>query len=454
MNAIDLYNLGTECMQRGDTSAAENYFTMALAQDPQLAEAHANLAWLLETLQRATDAEHHYREAMALQPDALPIALNLAALLRTTQRLTEAHALYRTTLARHPDAPEVWSSLGVAEADLGHDARAAQCFRTALTLAPDFRAARYNLACLLLGQQRWEQGWHHFEARQTPAALAEHFQFPRWEGEDLSGKWLLIGVEGGYGDLLQFCRYASLLKARGAARVTLLCHPPLKRLLQTLHGVDEVLDWNDAIPRRGPDYWTLPMSLPRLCQPDPTPLAAAIPYLSADATALQHWQQRLPGGKPRIGIAWQGNPLHANDANRSLPTADYLAPLALAGTFQFVNLQKPADNETTVFPFTDGVDPMPEVEDFADTAAVLATLDLVICVDSAIAHLAGALGIPCWVMLPAIQPDWRWPSGQDTTPWYPGTHRLFRQRSPGDWHEVVQALCRELMTLDTERSPQ
>jgi hypothetical protein len=290
-----------------------------------------------------------------------------------------------------------------------------------------------------LRQGRFEEGWACLEARNWYAPWAAHLGCPRWQGETLAGKSVLIGYEPGHGDMIQYCRYAAELKAQGAAAITLICHPALKTLFATVEGVDTVLSFDDPMPASGWDFWTPPLSIPYYCKTRLDSIPAKIPYLRAAADSIRKWAALIPKDGLRAGLVWKGNPLFDNDADRSLPSLDVLAPLGAVDGVKFISLQKGAGEEEAMHP-PGGLHLThlgSQLTDFADTAAVIANLDLVICVDTAVAHLAGALGKPCWVMLPDYKTDWRWMSERTDSPWYPGVMRLFRQTTMGDWSDVV-----------------
>jgi hypothetical protein len=265
----------------------------------------------------------------------------------------------------------------------------------------------------------------------------------------LAGKALLVVQEAGHGDMIQFCRYLPQLKAAGPARLDLVCPPALRDLFASLAGVDALVPPGDKIARRAYDYWVAPLSLPHLCATRLDSIPAPIPYLHASAERLARWAPRLAGDGLRVGLAWKGNPAYENDADRSLPSLDLLAPLASVAGVRFISLQKGAgEDEARRAPAA-----LPllhlgaEIADFADSAAIVAQLDLIVSVDTALAHLAGALGRPCWVMLPDYKTDWRWLVDRSDSPWYPRQLRLFRQRGTGGWPPVVEEIRSALVAL-------
>ena len=439
VSAADLFYEGSEHLQSGDTARAEACWRAALALDPQMAEAHANLAFLHDERGEWVQAEVCYQRALELQPDHAQLHLNYGTLLASRKRLVEAEVAYTRAIELEPDAPAGWSNLGGLYAGMKRDVEAELCCRQALVRDPDHAKARFNLAYVLLRLGRFEEGWPSLEARDWYAALQAQLKCPRWLGEPLHGKSLLIGPEAGYGDMIQFARYAPLLKARGAARITLLCPPALKPLLLTLQGVDAVLAWDEAMPAEGWDCWTPLLSIPLHCGTRLDSIPAELPYLQALPERRTHWRTRLPTEGLRVGLVWKGNPRFENDIDRSLSGLEVLLPLGEVVGVQFISLQKGEGEDQARHPPA-GLPLLhlgSEIEDFADTAAIVAGLDLVICVDTAVAHLAGALGRPCWVLLPHYKTDWRWLEGRSDSPWYPGLLRLFRQGPGQDWVPVV-----------------
>lgn len=444
-----LFLRGCRHFEARDWSRAEASFRGALREAPDLAEAHCNLGAALEQQGAAAEAEACYRRSLELDPGSLRPHLNLGVLLVNGKRFQEALAIYGQALGRFPAAPALWSNLGVLHTCEGRFRAAEDCFGRALAEDPAHAPARYNLSYLLLREGRLEEGWPALEARPWSLALTATIQGPRWQGEPLEGRSLLIGSEGGHGDMLQFCRYAALLKERGVARIGIICHPDLKRLLATLPGVDDVVGLGEPIPDSGWDYWTLPLSLPGHCGTRLDSIPAAIPYLRADAKEILGWRDRLPADGLRVGLAWRGNPRFENDADRSLPGLACLLPLAATAGVHLISLQKGVGEAEAEQP-PPGMallNPAAALGDFADAAALVACLDLVITVDTAAAHLAGALGIPCWVLLPRYKTDWRWFTAREDSPWYPGRMRLFRQPETGGWTPVIAEAAAALRRL-------
>jgi len=432
-------------MAAGDFSAAEACYLRALELQPWHAAARANLGYLKEQQGAAAEAEFHYRQAIALMPDHAQLHQNLGALLLKEKRFAESETAMRAAVALAEDSPSAWSQLGVLLACTHREEESEQCYRRALALEPGHARAEFNLSYLLLWQARFGEGWRMLDARWQFDRFPLSFDCPFWEGEPLDGKSIVLGLEAGHGDMIHFCRYAALLKERGAA-VSVVCHPALQRLFATLPGVDHVYALGETLPG-GSDYWTRPMRLPGLFGTEMSTIPAAVPYLHAEPEQVAHWRARLPQQGLRVGLAWRGNGNFENDADRSLPSLMTLAPLA-AVQAHFVSLQKGAGEAEALLPPA-GMSLHPlgsQFADFADTAAVIANLDLVISVDTAVAHLAGAMGKPCWLLLPDYRCDWRWLKDRDDTPWYPGM-RLFRQPRGGGWAPVIAQVVAALREL-------
>ncbi|WP_028222701.1 tetratricopeptide repeat protein [Paraburkholderia oxyphila] len=490
-----LNRLGCWFYGRGQLPQAEHTLELALSVKPDRPEALNNLGLVLRAQQREVEAEVALRRAVAIAPDALAARNNLAVLLWQMKRLDQAEAEYRRILGIQPGYALAHNNLGLVLLDLGRprdaevafrhalaidastpemhnnlgnalnrqrrSSEAIAAYREALSLRPDYATARGNLAMLLLGLGDFEEGWLHFEARNeasadTPNRRQPPVPYPKWRGEPLEGKSLLVWPEQGYGDLLQFCRYLPLLKARGVARLGVACPPALKRLFESLEGVDAryPLDGTGTIP--GHDYWCLLLSLPMHFGTTLDTIPAHTPYLHAPADLTREWRARLPTGGFKVGLVWAGDPrphdraLNAIDQRRSLPARAFLPLLRIAerADVRFVSLQKGAASQPQIEDLPANLrpfDPMGGVHDFADTAAIIECLDLVITVDTSVAHLAGALNKPVWI-LSRYDGCWRWLRERDDTPWYPRA-RLFRQAEPGNWAGVIHRVTQALETL-------
>ncbi|MBF0462887.1 MAG: glycosyltransferase family protein [Magnetococcales bacterium] len=439
------------CMQRGEMAQASLYWQRVLSLGPP-DPAVLNLAAVCQMeLGNLTEARSCWQQAIALQPDQVDAHYNLGHLWQAMQQFDAAEAAFRQALHLRPDHAEAHCHLGTLLYKQKRFVAAEAAYRQALHLQPDHAEAQWRLGVLCLALGRWREGWSWYEARHTsnqegarPAYI--DVPFPRWQGEDLAGKSLLLVAEQGLGDQIQFCRYAATLHARRVERLTLVCAAPLAALFATLAGVDQVLVQNEAGDYPPHDYWILYLSVPFCLGTTEESIPDRIPYLTPPADRLSAWGDRVPATGFRVGLVWQGNLLNRPGRDRSLPSLAVLAPLWSVPGVCFVSLQK-GDGEAEAKqpppdqPLLDWGD---SIRDFADTAALVAHLDLVITIDSAVAHLAGALGKPCWVMLPAWGTDWRWLQDRTDSPWYPGILRLFRQTRSGEWSSVVQQVAAEL----------
>jgi len=392
---------------------------------------------------------------MKLAPQQPQIHLNYGSLLAAQKRFGESESAYRRALELNPESLGAWSNLGVLLACLKRDEEAEKCYRTAMAIDPSYRNAPFNLSYLLLRQGRYEEGWNCLEARDWYAPLENYLKCPRWQNESLEGKSLLIGFEVGHGDMIQFCRYAGLAKEKGASRVSVLCHPGLKSLFTRLQGADEAIAFDEPFSASGWDYWTPLFSLPFLFKTRLNTIPANLPYLTAEPEKIRYWTSLI--GQPqedlRVGLVWKGNPKFENDADRSLSSLAMLSPLKEVMGVRYFSLQKGSGEEEAAhcakFPSLKDLGPC--IVDYSDTAAIVMNLDLVVTVDTGVAHLTGALGKPCWVLLPDYKTDWRWLKDRTDSPWYPGVMRLFRQPSTGHWAPVVAEVAAALQNLVAER---
>jgi tetratricopeptide (TPR) repeat protein len=426
---------------------AEASYRQALAVRPGYVEAHYNLGIVLQALERLPEAEAAYGQALLIRPDSVEAHNNLGNVLWALRRLPDAVAAYRRALALRPDLAEAHHNLGNVLKELCQLTDAEASFRRALAIRADYHDAKVSLATLLLSMGEFEEGWRLYDSRyDQPGFIHQQTQSllacPRWRGEALAGKSLLVWQEEGLGDMVQFGRYLPLLKAQGAGHIGFACAPALHRLFASAEGVDAVLDHEAALGRApGYDYWTSPMSVPLHLRTTTDTIPDPI-RLTPDPLLAEQWRARLATLSPgrKIGLVWKGNPKHHNDANRSLPSLATLAPLWSVPGVSFVSLQKGQGEEEGQSPPA-GLPLLhlgTELTDFADTAAVIGELDLVICVDTSAAHIAASLGKPCWVLLPREDIDWRWMRERDDSPWYPQTLRLFRQAADESWPAAVE----------------
>ncbi|WP_459863353.1 tetratricopeptide repeat protein [Endothiovibrio diazotrophicus] len=472
-NADAHYLLGVIAQQQGDLAAAADRIGKSLLRNPHFAAAHSALSVVRLELGEVSGALESAERALRLTPDAPDVQYNRANALRAAGRLEEACTGYRQALALRPDYLTAANNLGVTLEQLGRLDEAKEVLLALLAAMPGFLDARNNLGKVLflsgdlagaeaafdevlrhrpddpeanlnrgmlhLLQGRFAEGWPLYEWRAAvPGAGVQSLAGEPWRGEPLDGGVLLLYAEQGFGDTLQFIRYLPQVIERCAGRVVLLVPRPLTPLLRGLPGVERVIDEREPLPPYQRQA-ALP-SLPGLFASDAASIPARLPYLPVPPPLRSPLAEALADrGRPRIGLVWAGNPGHHNDHNRSLPPS-LLAPLLAVAEVSWVSLQKgraEADAPPQVLP-VGGL-----LEDFADSAALLGELDLLITVDTAVAHLAGGLGRRVWVLLPLV-PDWRWLTEREDSPWYPGVMRLFRQRRFGDWAEVVERVAEAL----------
>jgi Flp pilus assembly protein TadD len=430
----------------GDPQAASEGFKRALALDPTRYEIHNGLGLALTDLGQYKAAAEILQKGCVLQPESAELSASLGYLFEAKGDLAAAVEAYRRAITLGPKLVGAHRELGLILFNLGELAEAVECFERVRALDPGSAEATFYLATIHLLEGRLALGWSEYESRwRTGAGLRTRRTFPQpqWKGDPLEGARILIYAEQGLGDTLQFVRYLPLVAARGG-QVILEVQPGLQRLLSGIDGGWQVVSRGQTLP----DFtWQCPMlSLPLALATEMSTIPGQTPYLYPDPALSEVWRQRLEEATLRIGLAWAGSPQHGADRWRSIPLAQ-IAPLTnLEGTtFYSLQTSEAADQVKPLEAPVRLVDLRDELKDFADTAAIVANLDLVITVDTAVAHLAGALGKPVWILL-TNAPDWRWFLEREDSPWYP-TARLFRQSRHGNWQEVLARLERELRQL-------
>jgi tetratricopeptide (TPR) repeat protein len=429
--------------QAGRLGEAEMLYRQILAADPKHAPAMQMLGLLAQQCGHIDDAIELLRQSAGLQPTP-EASYNLGLLLVQNDEIEEAIGFFHNAVALRPNFVEAITNLGNALAELNRTDEAIALFERALAIRPDFAQARWNLSLAHLIKGDYAAGWNDYEARWAVNRLTpgDGCPQPLWDGSDLKGRTILLRAEQGLGDTIQFVRFAPTLAARGG-RVIVQCPPALVRLLRTCPAVEQVVG-NDQLALEC-DVQCPMMSVARVLRATPQTPAATVPYLHADPADAATWRARLaqePGLK--VGLVWAGNPAHKSDRQRST-RLDRLAALAQTPGVRWVSLQKGvACEQLARNPAFKMIDWVAELKNFAD-AALIANLDLIITVDTATAHLAGAMGKPTWLLL-KFAPDWRWGLGRSETPWYP-TMRLFRQRVRGDWEGVAREVAEELRKL-------
>lgn len=435
-------NLGLAALTQGRLEEALSCQRQALRLDPDCADAHNNLGMAHYALGHIAEGENSFRTALRLRPGHPNATLNLGSARQILNHVEHAEALFRQALTLGADPVRGNSNLALTLMEQMRPEDAEHCCREALTMRPGNPEARANLALALLMMGRMEEGWREYEARWEVDAMggpAPVLLQPRWNGQKLNGETVLLYAEQGFGDTLQFCRYAPMVAAAGG-RVLLAVPKPLRRLMTTLDGISEVLcEDDDLLPAF--DYHCPLLSLPAAFGTTLATIPTSRSYLRADPSPWVDFLAGCPGLK--VGLAWAGKSRTSQphavavDKRRSMRLADMLPLLSVPGC-SFVSLQlgPPASQIQALPDWVELHDVSARLTDWTDTADLIAGLDLVIAVDTAVIHLAGALGKPVW-MLNRFDSCWRWLLHRDDTPWYPSM-RQFRQTSRGDWVGVIE----------------
>lgn len=416
----------------------------ALAIKPDLVEALNNRGNALMGLGCSLDAIKDFERALEINPAYSDAWSNRGIALRNLGKLRAALNSYERALERNPRHTDTLYNKGIVLAELGRPTEAMVCYQEVLGIQPDRIGARWNLGLCQLQMGDFEQGWAAYESRWEEPQLAAGkrvYPQPLWLGDQpLHDKTILLHAEAGLGDTLQFCRYVGMVAELGA-RVVLEVQPELEKLLAGLHGMSQIVARNSPLPPF--DFHCPLMSLPLALRTRLSSIPAHVPYIRADDARRSGWECILgPRSKPRVGLVWSGNPKHRNDHNRSMAFND-LMPLLDDG-IEWVSLQKDVRDadKAALNARTDIRDFSDSLIDFSDTAALIDHMDLVISVDTSVAHLAGAMGKPVWILLPFVA-EWRWLINRNDSPWYP-TARLFRQGAIGQWANVMDEVSREL----------
>lgn len=453
-NALLHTNVGVTLQELGRLEDAVAAHRRAIAIDPGFTDAYTNLGSSLTRLDRCGEAVEVLERAVGLKPTAITW-LNMNAALSGLGRTAEALAAVEQAVRLQPDMALAHYNIGNLQLEMNRPDAAIIALRRAIEIQPDFAEAHFKLAHALLISGDYEAGWEEYQwrGRLSPHSwIRDYCGDPSrlWKGESLAGRTLLLVAEQGLGDTLQFMRYIPHVVAMGGT-VVLSVQPAVKYLLGVVEGVTLI-----ALDQKAPpfDYYCMLMSLPYMLRDRLKTIPTDIPYLAAEDDVVATWRARLGGEGFKVGIVWQGKPGTIVDRGRSVALASF-APLAAIPGVRLISLQKNAGAEQlaslppgmSVETLGDDFDGGPAA--FRDTAAVMMGLDLVVTTDTAIAHLAGGLGVPTWVVL-KYAPDWRWEMGSDTTKWYP-TMRLFRQTEPNDWDGVFTRLAAALQNVAARR---
>ena len=446
-NAKAHKNLGDGLKDQGKPDDALACYRRALEIDPDNPELHNSIGVVLEERGKTDEASAWYQHALDINPDRPSAHTNLGVIRYDQGRLDEAMACYRRALDIDPDHAGAHNNLGNAFLRLAKPDAAIACYRRAMEIDPAYVDAHFNRAVALLTIGDFETGWVEHEwrwKRERHAAQRRDFAQPLWDGSPLDGKTIFLYGEQGLGDIIQFIRYVPLVAERGG-RVAVECNEKLKPLFHDVPGIDELIARGGEVPPF--DVHAPLMTLPLICGTTLETIPGGAGYIRADSRLVEAWRDRLAGFTGRkVGLCWQGNPRFPGDRWRSIPLR-YFAPLLDDPSSTFINLHKgPGEAQIEECGLAERiVNFSPQVDSFDDTAAIMENLDLIITSDTSIAHLAGALGRPVWVVL-QFAPDWRWMLERDDSPWYP-TMRLFRQKTRGDWEDALVRVKQALEEL-------
>jgi Tfp pilus assembly protein PilF len=440
-------NRGTSLLELDRIDEAISIFDGVLAREPGNLGALINRGNACIRAKRMAEALANFDRALAIDPDHTGALIDRGVALAEMGRYQEALACHDHALRIEPDLVAAHVNRGNALVMLARLTEAISSYDKAITLDAENAEANFNAAVTRLCVGEYAQGWKQYEHRWKKKYLAPHqrqFPQPMWRGEgDLSGKTILLHAEQGFGDTLSAVRYVPLVAALGA-KVVLGVQPALKALMVSVPGVAMVLADGEPLPAF--DLHCPLMSLPLAFKTELATVPLNIPYLRAHPQRITTWRERLPeNGRPRVGLCWAGNPDQANDRNRSMPLERLIRAVYVPG-LDFVSLQKYVSLAERAMLREHGVARLgQEFKDFSDTAAVISMLDLVVTVDTSVAHLAGARGKAVAVLV-CFSPDFRLMLERTDCPWYP-TMRLFRQTAIGDWHDPVERLCGELVRV-------
>ncbi len=431
-------------------AAAEARYREAMGYPKYLFDAYFAYATYLGNNKRSEQALEYYQKAGQIRPDDANVYLNMGTVYQEDREYDRAAVCYDRARTMNPDLMDAYANLGIVLYKSNRWQEAEAVCRMGLSRKADHHRTRFTLGYVLLSQGRLDEGWPFYESRycmegtkKTPL-LAPPLSFPQWRGEDLRGKTILIWNEQGTGDLIQFARLFPLLQEKGVAAVNVICAPGNRDLVQGMGGVDRVYCFGEdnAVPHH--HYWCFALSLPLYLGINQHNAPRNIPYIVPQAEYVSAWREKLldsPGLK--VGLVWKGSPKNVVDKDRSLHDMMVLQPILDIPGISFISLQKDCAEEIEqnaaqhkMICYGD------DLQHFADTAGLIANLDLVVTVDTSVAHLAGAMGKPVWMMIP-FSADWRWLTGVETSHWYP-TMRIFRQKKRGDWPAVIARIAADL----------
>ncbi|UBF29373.1 FkbM family methyltransferase [Kovacikia minuta CCNUW1] len=434
-------NLGTVYQKQGKPKQAMAQYERAIALNPNHASAYDNLGTVLQEQGRLAEAIAHYRQAITLDPNAANAYNNLGSALKEQGNLSEAVACCQQAIRLQPNHADAHNNYASSLVEQGKFGEAIVHYEQAIHYQPEHVNAHLNLGIILLMLGDFQRGFKEYHWRWRSKQCPD-LRYPQalWDGSDLTGKVILLTAEQGFGDTIQFARYAPLVAQRGGC-VIVACQKPLLRLLSSLPGIDQCVD-RDKVNVQTHVHIPL-LDLPLILGTTPESIPAQMPYLSGAVSTFSPLPTPHSPHLLKIGFVWASNPDNSTAKKRSCPLSYFLPLLKIPGIGLY-SLQKdvPESDAVLLEAQPEIQDLRPLIKDFADTAAAIAQLDLVISVDTAVAHLAGALGKPVWTLLPYVA-DWRWLLQREDSPWYPTMH-LFRQTQPGDWAGVFERVIARL----------
>jgi tetratricopeptide (TPR) repeat protein/ADP-heptose:LPS heptosyltransferase len=452
-NYTAAYNdIGIILIENGKFEEASSFFMKAIELEPGFALAHNNLGTTLQYKGLSEKALFHYRKAIEIDPAIADAYNNIGGILKDKGQIDEAVEYFQKALQLNPAFAEAYNNIGIVLSEKGNFDEAITYYQKAIKLKPHLSNAHLNMSFIMLSYGDFNNGWKEYEWRlKINAPYLKDFSQLLWDGSDISGKTILLYTEQGYGDAIQFIRYVPLVVQRGAT-IIVECQKELVSLFQNVEGIEQVISIGEQLPAFDVHCPLLSLSLKFNTTIDTIP--AEIPYIKVNPFSIQKWKDKLSDDnlKLKVGLVWAGSRAHKNDRNRSF-SLDTFAPLAQFDNVVFYSLQKGDGSEQAKSP-PDGmkfIDYTDEIHDFSDTATLIMNLDLVISVDTAVAHLAGALGKTVWTLV-TFAPDWRWMLNREDSPWYP-TMRLFRQPSYGNWKSVIDNVKEKLQLFIKEKLP-
>ena len=440
------YNLGNTLKEKGKLDEAITCYQTAIQFNPTLPDVYNNLGLVLQEKGKLDEAITCYQKALQVNPDYTDAYYNLGNACNDSGQIDEAIIYYKKALKLNPNYIDAYNNLGITLQEKGHIHEAITYYQRALQFNPNDADAHWNMSLAFLLSGNFKQGWKEYEWR---FKVKEFFQrtFPQrsWDGADIAGSTILLYAEQGLGDTIQFIRYAPLVAQRGA-KVVVECQKELTSLLQNVEGIYKVISQGEPLPEFDVHYPLL--SLPLLFNTTLESIPATIPYININPVLVQKWREKvkIDNSKLKIGLVWAGRQRNKKERCRSC-SLDTFSPFAQIDDITFYSLQKGEAAKQSKNPPKGMklIDYTEEIHDFSDTAAFIENFDLIISIDTVVAHLAGALGKPVWTLIP-FSPDWRWMLNREDSPWYP-TMRIFRQQAIGEWESVIVHIKEELLQI-------